>query len=320
MLDLEMMKTCALLSAFATLLVAQTPAPSQLTPQTVIAKVDGKEVTAGEITSMLQNSGDPRVMQAFQKNPRYIVQQLFMMRYLAGQGELAKLGDRSPLKEQLEMMRMNAIAVAMVNHERDGYTVSPDAVNDFYAKNESRFQQAKIKAIFIRFKPAAPAGEASPPSVEEAAKAAFEGVHNPDARREEDAKKIATELAAKIRGGADFGQLVADFSEDPDSKARNGDFGVVKPTSSYSDDIKRAVFALKAGEVTDPVRQPAGYYVIRVEEKSVQPLQEVIEPIIQEIRQNHLNDFMNDLTKRFDPAIENQEFFTPPGRVLTPNQ
>jgi hypothetical protein len=313
------MKTWILLLAFAALLAAQVPPPAQLTPETVVAKVDGKDVTAGEITAMLQHSGDPRIAQAFQQNPKYVVQQLFMMRYLAGLGEQAKIAERSPLKEELEMMRMNAIAGAMVNQERDGYSVTAQAINDFYAKNQSRYQQAKIKAIFIRFKPAEPAAS-TPPSVEDAAKLALEVAHNPYARPEADAKKIAEDLVTKIRGGADFTPLVAEFSEDNASKERDGDFGVVKPASSYSDDIKRAVFALKPGEVTDPVRAPNGFYIIRVDEKSVQALAEVTESIIQEIRQNHLNDFMTNLTKRFDPTIENQLFFLQPGRVLTPNQ
>jgi len=313
------MKTWILFLAFAALLAAQAPLPADLTPETVVAKVDGKDVTAGEITAMLQHS-DPRIMQAFQQNPKYVVQQLFMMRYLAGLGEQTKIAERSPLKEELEMMRMNAIAGAMVNQERDGYSVTAQAINDFYAKNQSRYQQAKIKAIFIRFKPAAPGAAPAPPSVEDAAKAALEAVHNPEARSEADAKKMAEDLVTKIRGGADFTKLVAEFSEDAISKERDGDFGVVKPASSYSDDIKRAVFALKPGEVTDPVRAPNGFYIIRVDEKSVQPLSEVTESIIQEIRQNHLNDFMTNLTKRFDPTIENQLFFLQPGRVLTPNQ
>jgi peptidyl-prolyl cis-trans isomerase C len=313
------MKTWILSLAFAALLAAQAPPPAQLTPETVVAKVDGKDVTAGEITAMLQHS-DPRIMQAFQQNPKYVVQQLFMMRHLAELGEKAKIAERSPLKDELEMIRMNALAGAMVNQERDGYSVTAEAINDFYAKNQSRYQQAKIKAIFIRFKPSTQGGASTPPSVEDAAKGALEGAHNPEARSEADAKKMAEDLVAKIRGGADFTQLVAEFSEDSISKERDGDFGVVKPTSSYSDDIKRAVFALKPGEVTDPVRAPNGFYIIRVDEKSVQPLSEVTEPIIQEIRQNHLNDFMTNLTKRFDPTIENQLFFLQPGRVLTPNQ
>src|SRR6266852_7693782 len=150
MIDLEVMKTSILFVALAASLSGQPPAPAQLTPETVVAKVDGKDVTAGEITAMLQHSGDPRVMQAFQQNPKYVVQQLFMMRYLARLGEQAKIAERSPLKEELEMIRMNAIAGAMVNQERDGYSVTAQAINDFYSKNQSRYQQAKIKAIFIR--------------------------------------------------------------------------------------------------------------------------------------------------------------------------
>jgi peptidyl-prolyl cis-trans isomerase C len=293
----------------------QAPPPAQLTPETVVAKVDGKDVTMGEIRAMMQNNGDPRIMQAFQQNPKYVVQQLLMMRYLAGEADKIKLAERSPLKEQLESIRMNALAGAMVNQERDGYTVTQDSIKDFYEKNQARYGQSKIKVIFIKFKHGAPAGAATPQSVEDAARAAFESVHNPDVRPESEAKTIAAGLVARIRGGADFTSLVAESSDDPTSKAAAGDFGVVSSTSPYPEDIKKAVFALKVGDVSDPVRQPNGFYIIRVEEKSQQPMSEVTEAIIQEIRQSHLNDWMKDLTKRFEPVVQNQQFFQQPGRL-----
>jgi hypothetical protein len=69
---------------------------------------------------------------------------------------------------------------------------------------------------------------------------------------------------------------------------------------------------MKNGDISDPVLQPAGFYVIRVDQKSVQPLDEVREPILQELRQSHRNDWLNDLNRRFVPVVQKPEFFLQP--------
>ena len=78
----------------------------------------------------------------------------------------------------------------------------------------------------------------------------------------------------QLRGGADFAKLAEQYSEDPASKAAGGDFGVIKASSEYPAELKSAVFALKPGEV-GALRQPTAYYIIRVEEKGPQPVNEV---------------------------------------------
>jgi parvulin-like peptidyl-prolyl isomerase len=75
--------------------------------------------------------------------------------------------------------------------------------------------------------------------------------------------------------------------------------------------------ALKKGEVSDPIRQSNGFYFIQLEERTAQPMDEVSEPIIQEIRQSHLNDWMNAMNGRFKPAVKNQDFFLKPDAFLS---
>jgi len=309
------MKTCVLFAVVAAALCAQVPVPPDLPPETVVATVDGRAITIAELRGLLENS-PPNLIQAFQQRPQFAIQQLYMMRYLAAEGEKAKLAERSPIKEQLEIMRANIVAQAMLNQERDGFPVTEHAINSFYAQNKSRYEQARIKVIYIGFKPVVPTTAASAKDVEKAAQLALEAAHNQSQRTEAEAKNLATEIVKTIRGGDDFAKLVVERSEDATSKAAGGDFGVIKHNSSYSDDIKKAVFALKPGEVSDPVRQGNGFYIIRLEEKSVQPLDDVREPIVQEIRQAHLNDWFNALTRRFEPKIEKPEFFARPSSAL----
>jgi hypothetical protein len=53
-----------------------------------------------------------------------------------------------------------------------------------------------------------------------------------------------------------------------------------------------------------------------VEEKNIQPLAEVTVSISEEIRGAHLNQWMADMNKRFEPTVKNVEFFTQPKIAL----
>ncbi len=86
--------------------------------------------------------------------------------------------------------------------------------------------------------------------------------------------------------------------------------------SSYSADVKKAVLALKVGEVTDPLRQSNAFYIIRVEEKTIQPMGEVTDSISEEIRGAHLNQWLAEVGKRFEPTVKSVEFFTQPKLAL----
>jgi hypothetical protein len=253
-------------------------------------------------------------VQLFQQNPKYAVQQLFMLRYLSDEAEKAKLGEQSPLKEQLAFLRANSMASAMISHEHNFYPVSSQQIKEFYDKNQSRYRQAKIKVIYLAFKPSAPVMGKVPTgkSLEDVGRAISEGGSSQTQRTEADARKLAEDLVKQIRGGADFAKLVAEYSEDPTSKAAGGDFGVVNVNSSYSADVKKAVLALKAGEVTDPLPQSNAFYIIRVEEKTIQPMGELTVSIGEEIRGAHLNQWLAEVSKRFEPAVKNVEFFTQP--------
>jgi parvulin-like peptidyl-prolyl isomerase len=284
------------------------PGSAPVGDDAVVAKVDSHEVTAREIREALANM-PPEFQQLYQRNPQYAVQQLFVMRHLSTEAEKEKLDQQSPLKEQLAASRANILATAMLNHERDYYRVPDGDIEENYKRNLTRYQQARIKVISIAFKPSA-AGNTAGQSLEEIARAATQAAVTGQQRSEADAKKLAEDLVKQIRGGADFAKLVAQYSDDADSKAKGGDFGAVNFNSAYSDEIKKAVFALKAGEVTDPLRQAGAFYVIRVEERNVQTLREVTEPIMQELRQAHLQQWFQDLNKRYEIKVENLQFFT----------
>jgi peptidyl-prolyl cis-trans isomerase C len=316
------MKNFLIFAAFGAFLWAQAPftSPAAGAPKSntnpEIAVVDGHSVTVNDVRQMME-SAPPQFVQALKQNPQLAIRDFYVLKYLSIEGDKAKLAEESPLKEQLEMLRAQTLAIAMVNHERDGYTVSEDMIKSFYERNKSRYEQAKVKIIFIAYKPGL-ANSASCKTPEECARQALEAAHPKNERSEAEAKTIADDISRQLKAGAKFEDMVTKYSDDEDSKKVGGDLGKpVTSTSPYPDDVKKAIFALKPGEISNPVRQPNGFYLIRLEEKTAQPMDQVMEPIVQEIRQSHLNDFMNGLNRRFQPAVKNTEFFLKPDTFLS---
>lgn len=310
------MKHCYLVAAFAWAAFAQSPFsspfPAKTPPDKVVAKIDGKDVTAGEVYAAL-TAMPPQFVQMYNQDPKYAIQQLFMMRYLAAEGEKLQLGERSPYKEQLEAERANVLASALLGYQQDHVAVSDESIQKYYDDHKDQYQQAKIKAVVIRFKPVIDPKA----SVDERARVDVENQIFNIKRTEDEARVLAAEVAEKLKGGADIAKIVLDYSDDPGSRAKGGDFGVVDVNSKHVDEIKQAVIKLKTGGMSAPIRTSNAYFVIRVEEKSLQPKDQVAGAILQDLRKVQLKAWFDDVTRRFQPAVESPEFFTQPAPVPT---
>ncbi len=138
------------------------------------------------------------------------------------------------------------------------------AVEAQYKEQAFRFKQPKrVKAQHILVKVAEDAPEADV----EAAKAKLE-----------DAKK-------QVQGGADFGAIAKQLSEDPGSKDKGGDLGFFGP-GTMAKPFEEAAFALGKGEMSDVVRTRFGMHLIKVNdvaEPTEQKLEEVQDQIASEI-------------------------------------
>ena len=97
----------------------------------------------------------------------------------------------------------------------------------------------------------------------------------------------AAELSAEARGGADFAELAREHSEDAASAAEGGDLRLFG-RGQMVPEFEGAAFTMDVGEISDPVRSPLGFHVIKVTEKqeeSTQPLDEVRDDIIATLKQ-----------------------------------
>lgn len=88
-------------------------------------------------------------------------------------------------------------------------------------------------------------------------------------RSEEQARERAEELLAKVRGGADFAALARQESDDEDAKMTGGvrDSMMVR---NMDPEWTKAVAPLKVGEVSQPIKTPYAYLIVKVEKRERQ--------------------------------------------------
>ena len=73
------------------------------------------------------------------------------------------------------------------------------------------------------------------------------------------------DIQAKLAGGADFGELAREYSDDLGSAEQGGDLGFVEP-GAFPPAFESAISGLVAGEVSAPVETDSGIHLIRLTE------------------------------------------------------
>ena len=267
-----------------------------VTPNTVVAKVGGKDYTAADLDKLLADL-PPQVQSAIARQPQQFLTQMFLIRSLAQQAEFENLDKDPRWRQQFEMQRMQLLAQAEVTKHRESIRVTDADMRAWYEQNKDEYRVAKVKAIYISFVPPPAAGAAQKPE----AKA-------PEGRTEEQAKAKIEELRRQIEAGADFSKVARENSDDKATAEKGGDYGEVTPASS-SEKIRIAVFKLKPGEVSEPVKESRGYYLFKMEDLSYQPYDKVETQIQQQIQQGEFQSWIRSIEARNKVTVENPTYF-----------
>ena len=122
-------------------------------------------------------------------------------------------------------------------------------VKKFYDDNPSKFEEPEmVRASHILISTGDPQASPGMPESEKKAK-----------------RKIADGLLARANKGEDFAKLAKEYSDDPGSKDKGGEYTF--PRGQMAPEFEAAAFSLKTNQISDIVTTKFGYHIIKLNEK-----------------------------------------------------
>lgn len=121
----------------------------------------------------------------------------------------------------------------------------------------------------------------------------------------EEAKKKADEVYNKAKAGENFAELAKKYSTDQGSAANGGELGDFGKGQMVPE-FEKAVFSMKDGEISKPVKTQYGYHIIKLNKKGTKKYADMKEEIKQTLSQQNATKMMQEIQST-SKIVKNEE-------------
>jgi peptidyl-prolyl cis-trans isomerase SurA len=132
---------------------------------------------------------------------------------------------------------------------------------------------------------------------------------NDKAKGEQEARRKAEGIVARLRAGDDFGHLAEQLSEDPNTTRNEGNLGFIPASALDKADplLKRTILAMRPGTTAGPVRARDAYYILKMIDKQTPGQRQLSAPAVQQEIRNTLENRRSQLLREaYMEAMRNQ--------------
>jgi len=310
----------------ATILLGQTPPPSPATPppgpqvkltvenpavkqpevppDRVVITVGDIKITAAQFNALIETLQPQYRTAAHGSGRKALADNIVKMLTLAEEAQKRKLDQTPDFKAQAMFQNFNLLASTLAGQVGKDVQLSEADVRQYYDAHKSEFETVHARHILIRFQ-----GSQVPV--------------RPGQKDLTDAEALAKaqELRKKIQDGGDFAAIAKTESDDVGSGGNSG--GELPPFKhgQMVPSFETAAFAMKAGELSEPVKSQFGYHLILVISHDVRPFEEVRAELEARMKpeqsQKAVSKFIDDQQKANPPVLD-PEFFAPPAPPVPP--
>ena len=332
MLDERLLRNAALGSLIDRMLLLQSAksadfafsreALDQLILQTPEFQVDGV-FNAARFDQVLQQMGYSRVQ----------FRQLLEQEMLIGQLRAGISGTGFVTDQQVENfarleMQTRDFDTLTVPARSDAIEVSDEQISEYYEANADRFRTPErviVEYVELKKESFFDQVEVSDEELQalyqkqianlaEQRRAAHILIETGAESSDDEAKAKIDEIAARVKGGEDFAAVAKEVSQDPGSANEGGDLGFAGP-GVYDPAFEEALYALKEGEVSAPVRSEFGWHIIKllgVQSPEVPSLESMRPELVRELKAQQVEQRFVEVSKQLeDSAFEASDLAQP---------
>jgi peptidyl-prolyl cis-trans isomerase C len=257
----------------------------------IVAKIGNKKITVSEFNKLIGYL-DPERQQMIESNPELkatLLTQLVQSMVISDLAKKKGFDKKPEIVQQIKFFSDSFLSTEYLKKEVVQKISIPESeLKQYYDSHQEEFktpEMVRARHILVRVAQGA---------------------------SEEDKKKAlekAKDIVKKIQGGEEFEKLAVEFSDDQGTKSKGGDLGFF-PRGRMVKTFEDAVFALKPGEVSDPIETQFGYHIIKVEEQkepSTEPFEtakgKINEKLLQEQIRTKVTEFIDKSLKNSGAEI-----------------
>lgn len=225
-----------------------------------LAKIGSKSITDADVKSVVGNIPEAQKQQINGDDSvkSRMLDNFIVEELFVLEAEKTGVAKDKDFQKALERARRQLLANRYLQKNIQP-KISDKNVQNFFEKNKNRYSQDEVHALHVLVK------------------------------TEDEAK----EVYQKAKAGEDFQVLAKKYSKDPSASQNMGDLGFFTRARMVPQ-FSEAAFSLKAGEISQPVKTPFGYHVIKVvEHKKGKPVQ--FKEVQEQVRADFQNESINDL-------------------------
>jgi peptidyl-prolyl cis-trans isomerase SurA len=274
-------------------------------PAGVLAEVNGKAITTGELDKIYQtqypepvaeSNEDQVLAQRLDLLSRLITteimwQQAEKLGITATDAEIdtevnkrrapytkdefdKKLAERHMTMDDLRtQLRRDLTIDRLINREITSHISITDAdVANFYNANKAMFNRAE-PTIHMAQILVTPAPDAN-----------YRNLKNSKAQNPTEARAKIQDIMRRLQQGEDFNLLAQSYSEDASSAPNGGDMGLVPAANmeKLPPDVRKTIDAIQVGSISPVIQMPDGFRIIKVFEREPAGQRELTDPRVQQ--------------------------------------
>jgi parvulin-like peptidyl-prolyl isomerase len=277
----------------AVTMTMENPAPKTMPvvpPDRVVVAVGDLTITAAQFDQIIDALPEQYRAVARGSGRKQFADNVVRIAVLAQEGKRRKLDESSAYRTQSRFE--DASILANMTYEEIGKNAKLDEadVRKYFEAHKAEFEQVRARHILIRV-------QGSPAAVRPGQKDLTEA----------EALAKAQDLRKRIQAGEDFAQLARQESDDTGSGAKGGDLGFFRHGQMVPS-FEEAAFAMQPGDLSEPVKTPFGYHVIKVEAKESKSFEDVRPELERRLRPEQAQKTLEELQKKSQVVLD-PDFF-----------
>ena len=258
-----------------------------------------EKVTAAQYEELVNSLPDQYQQFARGAGKRQFAENIIQLKLLSKEAEGRKLDQTSKVQSQLAFQRQNILAQVMFQEIQNTVKVDNAAVKKYYDEHKNEYESLKGAHILIRV-----AGAPMP---------AAEGKKE---LTEDEAMAKVKDIQKRLAAGEKFEDIAKKESDDVQSGAQGGDLGEFK-RGMMVPPFEQAAFALEVGKISEPVRTPFGFHLIRVDAKTSKTLADATPEIEKKLRPELAKKMIDDMRVAAKVTMDDS-YFGPVAPAMPP--